>query len=115
LATLFCVFGWISGGTFQQTSPADPATFTNGRTSIVTVVVVWAYSLGVTIIIAMVYKILTEIPWLDNLGRVTRSKADTHIENMIGHLSKLAMEHEQADGKSRWYLTTRALEEEDDD
>jgi len=115
LATLFCVFGWISGGEFQQTSPPDSAVFTDGNTSIVTVVIVWAYSLGVTIIIAMTYKILTDIPWLDNLGRVTRSKTDTQIENIIGHLSKLAMEHEHEDGKDRWFLTTRALEEQDDE
>jgi H+-transporting ATPase len=117
LATLFCVFGWLSGGPFVQTSPPDPATFSDGPTSIVTVVIVWAYSLGVTIILAMVYSILTDIPWLDNLGRQTRSKADTQMENIIGHLSKLAIEHEldHHSGKSRFVLTARATEEEEDE
>ncbi|KAL1963416.1 hypothetical protein VTN77DRAFT_8432 [Rasamsonia byssochlamydoides] len=117
LATLFCVFGWLSGGYPQPDSPPDPATFSDGPTSIVTVVVVWAYSLGVTIIIAMVYAILTDIPWLDQLGRKSRSKADTQLENLIGHLSKLAIEHEKDEhtGRSRFVLTTRAPEEEDDD
>jgi H+-transporting ATPase len=117
LATLFCVFGWLSGGYPVPSSPPDSYHFSDGPTSIVTVVVVWAYSLGVTIIIAMVYYILTSIPWLDNLGRATRSKADTQMENLIGHLSKLAIEHErdEATGRSRFVLTTRAPEEEDDE
>ncbi|GAM40336.1 hypothetical protein EIK77_010828 [Talaromyces pinophilus] len=118
LATLFCVFGWLTSPEHQVTHPSDPATFSaNGHTSIVTVVIIWAYSIGVTIVVATVYAILTDIPWLDNLGRQTRSKADTAIENMIGHLSKLAIEHEQdrATGASRFVIGTRAPEEEDDE
>ena len=117
LATLFCVFGWLSGGYPPRTSPPASYEFSDGPTSIVTVVVVWGYSLGVTIIIAMIYALLTNIPWLDNLGRAKRSKADTQIENLIGHLSKLAIEHEREEhtGKSRYVLTTRAPEEEDDE
>jgi H+-transporting ATPase len=96
LATLFCVFGWLSGD-FHQTSPHDSATFsTNNDVDIVTVVVIWAYSIGVTVIIAVVYYILTIIPALDNLGRKTRSKADTKIENMIAHMSKLAVKARSA-------------------
>ena len=54
LATLFCIFGWLSGErTF--TDPRDRAVLErNGRTSVVTAVVVWAYSIGVTIVIAIV-------------------------------------------------------------
>ncbi|KUL88981.1 hypothetical protein ZTR_06095 [Talaromyces verruculosus] len=118
LATLFCVFGWLTEPEHQVTHPSDPATFSaNGHTSIVTVVIIWAYSIGVTIVVATVYAILTDIPWLDNLGRQTRSKADTAIENMIGHLSKLAIEHEQdrVTGASRFVIGTRAPEEEDDE
>jgi H+-transporting ATPase len=118
LATLFCVFGWLTEPDQQITHPSDPATFSaNGHTSIVTVVIIWAYSIGVTIVVATVYAILTDIPWLDNLGRQTRSKADTAIENMIGHLSKLAIEHEhdRATGASRFVIGTRAPEEEDDE
>ncbi|EAW21780.1 plasma-membrane proton-efflux P-type ATPase [Aspergillus fischeri NRRL 181] len=116
LATLFCVFGWLSGD-YRQTSPPSHAEFSvNGDVDIVTVVVIWGYSIGVTIIIAVVYYILTIIPALDNLGRKTRSKADTKIENMIAHLSKLAIEHEtDRDGKSYYTLGARAEVEEDDE
>jgi H+-transporting ATPase len=116
LATLFCVFGWLSGD-YVQTHPHDPATFSvNNDVDIVTVVVIWAYSIGVTVIIAVVYYLLTIIPALDNLGRKTRSKADTKIENMIAHLSKLAVELEtDRDGKVRYTLGARAEEVEEDE
>ncbi|KAJ9217626.1 hypothetical protein DTO166G4_808 [Paecilomyces variotii] len=116
LSTLFCVFGWISGD-FEQTDPADRAVFSiHGDVDIVTVVVIWAYSIGVTVIIAVVYYILTNIPALDNLGRKDRSRADTHLENIIGRLSKLAVEHEtDKNGVSRYTLAARAPEEEVDE
>jgi H+-transporting ATPase len=116
LATLFCVFGWLSGD-FHQTSPHDSATFsTNNDVDIVTVVVIWAYSIGVTVIIAVVYYILTIIPALDNLGRKTRSKADTKIENMIAHMSKLAIELEtDREGKVRYTLGARTEEVEEEE
>ncbi|KAE8362084.1 hypothetical protein BDV27DRAFT_132106 [Aspergillus caelatus] len=115
LSTLFCVFGWLSGD-YEQTSPPSQAEFSvNGDVDIVTVVVIWAYSIGVTIIIAVVYYLLTIIPALDNLGRKNRSKADTKIENMLSHLSKLAIEHEvDAHGKSRYMLGARAEVEEEE-
>ncbi|KAJ6157414.1 hypothetical protein N7470_005006 [Penicillium chermesinum] len=116
IATLFCVFGWLGGWT--QTDPYDPAGpgfSKNHDVDIVTVVVIWAYSIGVTVIIAVVYYLLTIIPALDNLGRKTRSKADTQIENMIAHLSKLAIEHEtDREGKSRYVLGARVEEIEDE-
>lgn len=118
IATLFCVFGWLSGGVEEtHTSPDSTATFSkNGDVDIVTVVVIWGYSIGVMIIIAVVYYILTEIPALDNLGRKTRSKADTQIENLLAHLHKLAIEHEVDDtGKGRYTLGARADAEEDDE
>ncbi|CAL5866078.1 uncharacterized protein PFLUO_LOCUS285 [Penicillium psychrofluorescens] len=118
LATLFCVFGWLAGD-WKQTHPKDPAGpgfSTDNNADIVTVVVIWGYSIGVTIIIAVVYYLLTIIPALDNLGRKTRSKADTQIENMIAHLSKLAVEHEvMEDGKSQYTLGARAVDVEDDE
>lgn len=117
LATLFCVFGWLSGGEEEKhTSPDSMATFSdNGDVDIVTVVVIWGYSIGVTIILAIVYFVLTEIPALDNLGRKTRSKADTQIENLISHLHKLAIEHEvDATGKNRYLLGARADAEEEE-
>lgn len=117
ISTLFCVFGWLSGDQEETvTSPPSQADFSvNGDVDIVTVVVIWGYSIGVTVIIAVVYYILTEIPALDNLGRKTRSKADTQIENLLAHLHKLAIEHEVDDtGKSRYMLGARAEVEEDE-
>ena len=117
LATLFCVFGWLSGGLEEtHTSPDSQAEFSvNGDVDIVTVVVIWGYSIGVTIIIAIIYYILTEIPALDNLGRKTRSKADTQIENLLAHLHKLAIEHEVDDsGKNRYMLAARENPDEDE-
>ncbi|KXG46187.1 ATPase, P-type, K/Mg/Cd/Cu/Zn/Na/Ca/Na/H-transporter [Penicillium griseofulvum] len=118
LATLFCVFGWLAPD-WEQTSPPDPAGpyfSKNNDVDIVTVVVIWAYSIGVTVIIAVVYYLLTIVPALDNLGRKTRSKADTKIENMIAHLSKLAIEMEHdSEGKTRYTLGARAEEIEDDE
>lgn len=116
LATLFCVLGWL--GSWDQTSPPDPAApfSMHNDTDIVTVVVIWCYSIGVTVIIAVVYYILTIIPALDNLGRKTRSKADTQIENMIAHLSKLAIEHDvDHEGKTRYTLGARTEAVEDDE
>ncbi|PLB38282.1 plasma-membrane proton-e [Aspergillus candidus] len=116
IATLFCVFGWLSGD-YVQTSPPSSAEFSiNGDVDIVTVVVIWAYSIGVTIIIAVVYYVLSIIPALDTLGRKNRSQADTKIENLLGHLSKLAIEHEvdANTGKSRYTLGAKADPEEDE-
>lgn len=117
IATLFCVFGWLCGGAFEQTNPPDHAHFSdNGRTSIVTVVVVWGYSIGVTIVLAIIYYLLNQISWLDNLGRHQKGKGDTKMENIIGHLSKLAVEHQKDDyGVDRYHLTTKTNEAEEDD
>lgn len=114
LATLFCVFGWLVG-TPETDDPLDPFS-QSWNTSVVTVVVVWAYSIGVTIVIALVYYVLNKIPWLDNLGRQNRSRADTQLENIIGQLSKLAIEHgrDEKTGVERYVLASKAIVEEDD-
>ncbi len=59
---------------------------------------------------------MNRISWLDNLGRKSRSRADTQMENILGHLSKVAIEHECDDkGNTRWHLGTRATEAELDE
>lgn len=59
---------------------------------------------------------MNQISWLDNLGRKSRSRSDTQMENIIGHLSKVAIEHERDDkGGSRWHLAARATEAEMDE
>ena len=49
LATVFCVFGWLSG----DAEPSDPRSRAkleaNGRTSVVTAIVIWIYSIGVSV------------------------------------------------------------------
>ncbi|CAN6668081.1 plasma membrane ATPase 1 [Trichomonascus vanleenenianus] len=117
LATLFCVFGWLSGEP-MITNPADLAEQTqDGWTSIVTVVVIWAYSIGVTIVIAMVYHILESSSYLRDLGRSDRmSKVDKKTENLISNLSRLAIEHERgADGKDVYQLVSKSAVVEEDD
>ena len=84
------------------------------ETSIVTAITIWGYSIGVTIVIAMVYYILTSIKAIDNLGRDTRSHADTQLENILGHLSRVALEHEtDVHGKAKWVLGSKTASEED--
>jgi H+-transporting ATPase len=90
IATLFCVFGWLSGPSYE-TNPATRAQLEpNGRTSIVTAVVIWIYSIAVTIVIAIVYYLMNRIAWLDNIGRKNRSRKDTNVENIISSLVRLA-------------------------
>ncbi|QDS69897.1 hypothetical protein FKW77_000848 [Venturia effusa] len=119
LATLFCIFGWLSGNLAEEVS--NPRSRfeqrEDGWTDVVTVVVIWCYSIGVTVVIAIVYYLLNQIKWLDNLGRKTRSKKDTEIENMLAHLAKVAIIHEKDEhtGRERFVFGQRSLEEEADD
>ena len=118
LSTLFCVFGWLIGDPDQYfTDPHDhyPQS-TNGYTSIVTVVVIWGYSIGVIVVVAIVYFILLKVEWIDNLGRARRSHADTQMENILGHLSRIAVEHEtDVHGKTKWVLGNRSTGEEEEE
>ncbi|KAI0204030.1 E1-E2 ATPase-domain-containing protein [Astrocystis sublimbata] len=116
LATLFCLFGWLSGPVLP-TTPHDQFHGTNsGWTDIVTVVVVWAYSIGVMIFIAIVYIALNSFQWVNDLGRKDRNKKDSYIENIIGHVNKLALEHEPdpKTGHDKWYVIEKTTAEEED-
>ena len=121
VATLFCIFGLLSPDINQKPLPNPLGGYhfkqtPHGWTDIVTVVVIWGYSIGVTIIIAITYYLLNKIPSLANLGRANRNVHDTQMENIIGHLSKLALKHEkEADGSSRWALGVKAADDEDED
>ncbi|KAH7185902.1 uncharacterized protein B0J16DRAFT_399736 [Fusarium flagelliforme] len=116
LATLFALFGWLSG---RGEVPAIHDNFkqsSNGWVDIVTVVIVWLYSFGVTVVIAIIYFILNKISWLDNLGRKDRRHKDTKLENVLGHLQKLAIEHEvdEKTGKSKFTLAEKAADDDED-
>jgi H+-transporting ATPase len=105
-ATLFSLFGWISGEAPH-----------GGWTDIVTVVKLWGFSFGVTIIILLVCEsptpgvtsihrhqrtpltlcsdlILNKIRWLDNIGRTTRSHKNEKLENFLTDLQRLTIVHE---------------------
>ncbi|KAF2725725.1 plasma-membrane proton-e [Polychaeton citri CBS 116435] len=122
IATLFCIFGWLSENIDRSPLPLPRGGFyfkqrRDGQTDVVTVVVIWAYSILVTIIIAIVYFLLNRIPGLTDLGRKSRNIHDTQMENIIGHLSKLALQHEKDEvtGASRWVMATKAADDEDED
>ncbi|KAI1803761.1 plasma-membrane proton-e [Daldinia bambusicola] len=119
LATIFALFGWLSGsgGGVMQTTPHTAFVNShNGWTDIVTVVVVWAYSIGVLIFIAIVYLALNSFSWINNLGRKDRNKKDTQIENIIGHINKLAVEHEPdpKTGRDRYFVVEKTAADEED-
>ncbi|KAI1472362.1 plasma-membrane proton-e [Daldinia caldariorum] len=119
LATIFALFGWLSGsggGLMQTTPPTSFQNSHNGWTDIVTVVVVWAYSIGVVIFIAIVYLALNSFEWINNLGRKDRNKKDTQIENIIGHINKLAIEHDPdpKTGHDRYFIVEKTPADEED-
>lgn len=117
IATLFCLFGWLSGGVDPAGNPRDRFhQRQDGWVDIVTVVVIWAYSIGVTIVIAIVYFLLNRIRWLDDLGRKDRSNKDPKVENIIAAVSKLAIEHESDEhGKGYYHLVARNQDDSDDE
>ncbi|CAN8096165.1 unnamed protein product [Discula destructiva] len=119
LATIFAIFGWLSGsgGGVMRTIPETVfVNSPNGWTDVVTVVLVWCYSIGVTIFIAIVYYMLNKIQWLNDLGRKDRHKKDTKMENALLLLNKVAIEHEvnPGTGQDRFFLTEKAAAEDDE-
>lgn len=116
LATIFCLFGWFSNENMPTNPPTSLNETENGWTDIVTVVRIWGYSLGVEIIIAVVYSVLNRFQWLNDLGRSKRDKGDIWIQNLLSQLSTVSIQHER-DGelKGRSYLATNKEEEEEVD
>lgn len=113
LATCFCLFGWFTNQD-MPTKPSDKYVEThNGFTDIVTVVRIWGYSLGVEVVIALVYFVLNRFKWLDELGRTKRKKGEIQIENVLSHLSRLNIEYERpGEPKGRFFLSATKEEEE---
>lgn len=105
LATIFCIFGWLSGGIEDAVHDEYAHFRPDGWTDVVTVICVWLFSMAVTVVIAIVYFLLTNWSWLDNLGRKSRSVQDTQIENIISHLSKIALEHDK--DKDSWQIRAK--------
>ena len=57
IATIFCLFGWLSGAESRNPITAPHG----GWTDIVTVLRVWGYSVGVLVVCALVYLSLIHI------------------------------------------------------
>ncbi|PWN35466.1 putative PMA1-H+-transporting P-type ATPase [Meira miltonrushii] len=110
ISTLFCLFGWLSGAPHR-----NPVTAPHGGwTDIVTVVRVWAYSLGVTVVIALVYYTLSRWSWLDKLGRRSVGQKNELLEDFFTNLQRLTIVHEKdADGGDLYAFQTRLDVEED--
>ncbi|GAA6001204.1 hypothetical protein JCM10207_007463 [Rhodosporidiobolus poonsookiae] len=85
LATVFAALGWMSG-------PADRH---GGWVDIVSLCRIYAFSVGVTVVIAFVYWILNKIPWLNNLGRKNRSHKNAALENFLTELQRLTIVHQR--------------------
>ncbi len=104
IATLFCLFGWLSGAPHR-----NPVTAPHGGwTDIVTVVRIYAYSIGVTAIVGAVYYVLNRWEWLNNLGRRTRSQKNPVLEDFFVNLQRLTIVHEKnADGEELWAFHPR--------
>ncbi|KAF8179372.1 hypothetical protein K438DRAFT_1680609 [Mycena galopus ATCC 62051] len=92
LASLFCLFGWISG----------PETH-HGHVDIVTVVRIWCFSFGITVVVALAYYVLNKWSWLGHLGRMPRSKKDAKLENFLAELQRLTIHHERGQQGDDYY------------
>ncbi|KAI1808472.1 plasma membrane H+-ATPase [Daldinia bambusicola] len=117
LASLFAGFGWFSGGQGEPSSPASLSAklSQNGATDILTIVVVWIYSIACVIVIAIIYQMMTRMQSLNDLGRKKRSAQDTMMENILTHLSKVALEHERDEkGGDRFYIAQKQVVEEEE-
>jgi len=91
LSSFFCAYGWLSGAPHRNPITAPHG----GWTDIVTIVRVWAFSFGVTVVIALVYYILNRIPYLDRLGRRQRSQKNEVLEDFFANLQRLTIVHEK--------------------
>ncbi|KAK0541020.1 hypothetical protein OC835_000340 [Tilletia horrida] len=106
LATLFCLFGWLSGAPHRNPETAPHG----GWTDIVTVVRVWAFSIGVTVVIALVYFVLNRIPALDRIGRRQRSVRNEIVEDFMMSLQRLTIVHEKGQDNNDVYSFQTRLE-----
>ncbi|TFY83751.1 hypothetical protein EWM64_g257 [Hericium alpestre] len=108
LATIFALFGWLSGP-----QPHHGFAFCCSdwmvlltqidvprHTDIVTVVKVWAFSFGVTIILALIYFIMNKIKWLDDIGKSKRGTKNKRHEDFLTNLRRLTLVHERLSGPS---------------
>ncbi|BGP14084.1 hypothetical protein JCM10213_002379 [Rhodosporidiobolus nylandii] len=103
LATVFAALGWMSG-------PADRH---GGWEHIVSLCRIYAFSVGVTVVMAFVYWMLNKISWLNNLGRKKRSTKNAVMEDFMTQLQRLTIVHEKGDDEppATFKITQGASEE----
>ncbi|PWN54459.1 putative PMA1-H+-transporting P-type ATPase [Violaceomyces palustris] len=106
LATLFCLFGWLSGAPNRNPITAPHG----GWTDIVTVVRCWAISFGITIFIALVYYILSRWEWLANVGKRQRSVKNEMLEDFFTNLQRLTIVHEKGEDGGDIYAFSQRTE-----
>ncbi|KAJ7101648.1 plasma-membrane proton-e [Mycena epipterygia] len=104
LASIFCLFGWISGPESHH-----------GHVDIVTVVRIWCFSFGITVVVALAYFILNKWNWLGSLGRITRSKKNEKLENFLAELQRLTIHHERGEAGDDYYRLGGSETKKDDD
>jgi len=109
LASIFALFGWISGSRGRYDTDA------NGHVDIVTVVKIWLYSFGVVVIILLVYLVLSKVRFLDNIGRKKRSNKNEKLENFLTDLQRLTIVHETDHGGSYYRFASGAATGKDED
>ena len=110
LATIFCLFGWLSGGPQRNPLTAPHG----GWTDMVTVVRVWAFSFGVLVVCALVYFVMLNLPGLDNLGRSNRGTKNEAVEDFFSNLERLTVVHEKNNEGGNVYSFQTRMEMEDE-
>jgi len=103
LASTFALFGWISG-------PAPHG----GWTSIVTVVRIWLFSFGVTVVVGLTYVLLSKIKWLNNIGRRIRSSKNAQLEDFLTEMRRMTLVHERDSQGDELYRFTSSSNAEPD-
>lgn len=84
VATLFCIFGWFEGG---------------DQTSIVAVVRIWIFSIGIFCVCAGVYYILQDNSGFDNLmhGKSPKgTQKQRSLEDFVVSLQRVSTQHEKS-------------------
>ncbi|KAJ7767693.1 putative hydrogen-exporting ATPase [Mycena metata] len=104
LASLFCLFGWISGDATHH-----------GHVDIVTVVRIWCFSFGITVVVALAYYVLNKWDWLGQLGRLPRSKKNEKLENFLAELQRLTIHHERGQEGDDYYRIGASETQKDDE
>jgi H+-transporting ATPase len=124
IASLFTALGWLTGPggenddlLGEQNQGIPPPSWSQGKTDIHTVVAVWVYSACVISVIFIVYWVVNQINWVNNLGRKDRNKRETMMEHVFTELVKVVVEseHDAVTGKVRTTLVNKTAVDNKDD